>query len=89
MSDKKIKVLYASAEADPLAVCGGLGDVAGALPRALCSLGADVRVVMPMYTAIDRRIIGQAEKLTEFTVPLSWRRQQCAVYTLTYGGVFF
>lgn len=89
MSDRKIRVLYASAEAEPLAVCGGLGDVAGALPRAMCRLGADVRVVMPMYTAIDRRILCQAEKLTEFTVPLSWRRQHCVVYTLKLDGVFF
>jgi starch synthase len=49
-----LNVLFVSAEMSPLAKVGGLGDVAGSLPRALRSAGVDVRVAIPFYRAIDR-----------------------------------
>lgn len=48
-----LKVLFASSEAAPLAKVGGLGDVAGALPKALKSVGVDVRLVIPRYQPIE------------------------------------
>jgi len=38
----------------PLAKVGGLGDVAGSLPRALRANGLDVRVAMPFHSIVDR-----------------------------------
>jgi len=32
---------------------GGLADVAGSLPKALVSMGYDVRIAMPKYQQID------------------------------------
>ena len=48
-----MKILYVSAEVVPFARTGGLGDVAGALPKTLTARGHEVRVVMPRYGSID------------------------------------
>ena len=42
-----MKVLFVSAESYPFIKTGGLGDVAFALPKALKSLGVDVRIMLP------------------------------------------
>jgi starch synthase len=44
-----MQVLFATAEAYPLAKTGGLADVSRALPVALRRLGVDVRLLMPAY----------------------------------------
>ncbi|HYV51465.1 MAG TPA: glycogen/starch synthase, partial [Dongiaceae bacterium] len=47
-----MRVLFVASEVAPFARTGGLGDVAGALPRALRERGIDVRVVMPLYAGM-------------------------------------
>jgi starch synthase len=57
---ENINVLFLAAEAEPFIKVGGLGDVAGALPRALHDLPLeassgttlDIRLVLPMHPAI-------------------------------------
>ena len=54
---KTINVLFLAAEADPFIKVGGLGDVAGALPRELRALSTDelkldVRLVLPKHPAV-------------------------------------
>ncbi|WP_297365640.1 glycogen synthase GlgA [Thauera sp.] len=47
-----MRILQVCAEIFPLLKTGGLADVAGALPQALRTLGADARVLLPGFDAI-------------------------------------
>jgi starch synthase len=49
-----VKVLFVSSEIYPLAKTGGLADVSAALPKALATLGVDVRLVLPGYPSALR-----------------------------------
>ncbi|HET6445794.1 MAG TPA: glycogen synthase [candidate division Zixibacteria bacterium] len=51
-----LKILFISSEVAPFAKIGGLGDVAGSLPKALREMGHDVRVVMPAYGSIEQAV---------------------------------
>jgi len=46
------KVLYISSEACPFIKTGGLGDVAGSLPKALLEQAQDVRLLLPAYSEV-------------------------------------
>jgi starch synthase len=48
-----LTVLMVAGEAVPFAKVGGLGDVIGALPRALEKLGVSVTIAIPRYRSID------------------------------------
>ena len=50
-----LRVLFISSECTPFAKTGGLGDVVAGLPKALRALGHDARVLIPLYSLIDRQ----------------------------------
>ena len=50
--NKKLNILYCSPEVTPFSKTGGLGDVAGSLPKALAGAGCDIRVITPKYAGI-------------------------------------
>lgn len=52
-----VRVLYCTSESAPIFKIGGLGDVAGSLPKALRSLGVDIRVAMPFYDDINTQTL--------------------------------
>ncbi len=68
---RTIHVLFLAAEADPFVKVGGLGDVAGSLPRALRALSndeikLDVRLVLPYHPVIKSADI---RPLETFSIP--------------------
>lgn len=50
---KKLKIAFFSSEVGPFAKVGGLGDVAGSLPKYLRSLGVDITVFSGKYQQTD------------------------------------
>ncbi|NLU32608.1 MAG: glycogen synthase [Clostridiaceae bacterium] len=72
---KKLKVLFAAAEAAGLVKVGGLGDVAGELPLKLKEMGADVRLAIPAYRGIG----AAARVVSEFTVKMGAGEETCAL----------
>lgn len=84
------KILFVGAEVMPFAATGGLGDVLGSLPTALAAdENNDVRVVMPLYSAVGEKWREQMKDEAVFDVQLSWRQQYCGVKSLVKGGVTY
>lgn len=52
-----LRVAFLTSEAVPFAKTGGLGDVSGALPKALAAAGVDACIVHPLYATTDRRLL--------------------------------
>lgn len=84
-----MKVLFAASECAPFFKTGGLGDVAGALPKELVKKGIDCRVVLPYFAKMPQEYKDQCEDLFAFYVNVGWRHQYCGVKKLERNGVTF
>ena len=84
-----MKILFAASECVPFAKTGGLADVVGALPKQILKAGEDIRVIMPLYSAIDQKWRDQMEHVLFFYINLGWRRQYVGIEKLTYDGITF
>lgn len=62
-----MNILFPIAEAAPLYKIGGLGDVGGALPKALSAIGIDVRIALPRHPEIAIDTLSQII-VAEFTI---------------------
>src|SRR5437867_2652952 len=51
-----MRIAHLSAEVSPFAKTGGLGDVAGSLPKSQAALGHDVTVWMPYYRKVREEL---------------------------------
>jgi starch synthase len=72
-----LKVLFVSSEVSPFAKTGGLGDVVGALPKALRRRGIDARVVMPLYAGMNWHELDGLDGV--LSVPMWWGTARAGV----------
>lgn len=84
-----MRVLFAAAESAPFFKTGGLGDVVGALPKALCQKGHDVRVILPLYGTMPERYKEQLEDVLYFQLNMGWKYAYCGVKKLVLDGVIY
>lgn len=84
-----MKVLFAAAECAPFFKSGGLGDVAGALPKELILQGVDVQVVLPFHTTMPQEYKDKLEDVLQFEVKVGWRNQYCGVKRLIKDKVTY
>ena len=82
-----MKVLLVASEANPFIKTGGLGDVVGALPKALSKKGVDVRVVIPKYKGIREDLKNKFSFVKWFMVKVGWRNQYCGIFECAHNGV--
>lgn len=86
-----MRVTMLASEVAPFAKTGGLGDVAGALPKALVARGADAITVTPLYESTDRRALLGAEKVID-DLEVEWlgeRRRVGVFYSEANGSPVF
>lgn len=82
-----MKLLYTAFECAPFFKTGGLGDVAGALPKSLQKKGIETIVVLPYFTFMPERFKNECQDVTSFTVEVGWRKQYCGIKRLDFQGV--
>lgn len=87
MTDRKI--LMVSSECVPFAKTGGLADVIGALPAALQTQGADVRVIMPLYKKIKDQYTKKLKFVRWSMIRMGWRTMYSGLFTLDLNGITY
>lgn len=85
-----MNIFYFSAEVEPFAKSGGLGDVMGALPKAVAAQGHNVCVVMPYYCdVIKPQYRVEMQFVGYFYTDVNWRHQYVGVLSLLRDGVTY
>ncbi len=82
-----MNILMAATEMEPFAQTGGLGEVIGALPRALATEGHQVSVALPLYRVIKREKYNLVPFGKSRAVPVSDREEKFRVYRTARGPV--
>jgi starch synthase len=80
-----LRVAFLSSEAVPFAKTGGLGDVAGALPKALVGEGLDAALITPLYAQTDRALLRE-QVFDNLEVDWMGHRRRASVFLSEAAG---
>ncbi len=81
-----MNILFVSSEAVPYSKSGGLGDVAGALPKKIGG-NENITLISPLYKN-SHPYTGQTEKIREMKVSVGNEKLSCIVYEAEKSGKF-
>ncbi|TLS37513.1 glycogen synthase GlgA [Pseudalkalibacillus caeni] len=84
-----MNILHVASEGYPFIKTGGLGDVIGALPKALQEQGVNVQVILPKYQDIAEHFKEEMELIEAITVPVGWRNQYAGIERLVWNGIVY
>lgn len=88
--DKKLNILFATAECIPFSANGGVADMCYALPKYLRrDENVDIRVVMPYYSNIPEKYKEQFRLVGERIVDLNWRKEYCGIYEFEFNDITY
>ena len=82
-----MKVAFLASEVIPYAKTGGLADVAGALPKFLAGLGAEVRVFMPLYREVRKKNLPLERVIVSAAVEMGGEKLAYGVFAHRDNGV--
>ncbi len=83
-----MKILIASSEAVPYVKTGGLGDVVGVFPHELAIRGHKIKLILPLYTSIDRSQFLLSEVISLMNVRMGNTTLSCRVWQLATSEPF-
>jgi len=83
---QRFRVAFVSAECVPFAKVGGLGDVVGALSRAIADLGCSVAVFLPRYAALELSEEASLELVASLEISMGDVQEPALVYRLRHPG---
>ncbi|MBO5946504.1 MAG: glycogen synthase [Clostridia bacterium] len=86
-----MKILYVASEGAPYSASGGLGDVLGALPKAVAKSdkNAKCEVILPLYGNMKAEHRTLLEHVTDLTFKLSWRTTGASIYKIDNEDVTY
>jgi len=82
-----MRVIFATTASYLLGSGGGASDATAHFVPVLKKLGVDCRVVMPMNNKIMHKFGNYVQFVSNFSVQVAWRVQQCMVYCVELDGI--
>ena len=82
-----MNILFVASESVPFVKTGGLADVIGALAPVLAKEKHDIRVAIPLFSAIPDEWQKQMIHVIDFEIQLGWRKQYCGIEKIEKDGV--
>jgi len=79
-----MRIAFAASECVPFSKTGGLGDVAGTLPRIMAAAGHDVTVFVPLYR--QTRLADAPTVVRSITIPFDDHYRFCSVVNGSHGS---